>query len=211
MFVVLGCAMTIPSTVGTPKLTELSQVPVNPLPRRVRIRQLREFHTGCEVLRDAGGPVTRLNLGPSWLMPPVVVATSPRAGRDILGRTDAFVEKTVVHREMRHLLGNNLFDLEHDAWLPRRRALQPVFTKTRVDEFAGQMVEAADAVAGSWADGAMWLPTVARHRARIAGARLRGCSRHRACVQAGPRPRGSAGARDAGRSRSRDRDCTHRS
>jgi len=129
---------------------------------------------------------------------------------------------------MRHLLGNNLFDLEHDAWLPRRRALQPIFTKKRVEEFAGQMVEAAEAVAGSWVDGGSvdldaqsrrvtlralgrsvlgadldqrpesiaqpmeialsyianrtaapikapkWLPTVARHRARTAGAQLRG-------------------------------------
>jgi hypothetical protein len=29
---------------------------------------------------------------------------------------------------MRHLLGRNLFDLTHEPWLPRRRALQPIFT-----------------------------------------------------------------------------------
>ena len=83
-------------------------------------------------MRDAGGPVTRVSFGPKWLFPPVVVATSPKAARDVLGRKDAFVDKHIIHREMRQLLGENLFDLMHEKWLPRRRALQPVFTKQHV-------------------------------------------------------------------------------
>ena len=55
---------------------------------------------------------------------------------------------------MRHLLGPNLFDLTHETWLPRRRALQPVFTKHHVRDFGGHMSQAADTVANSWADGA---------------------------------------------------------
>src|SRR3974377_1014284 len=31
-----------------------------------------------------------------------------------------------------------------EAWLPRRRVLQPVFTKQYVTQFAGHMAEAAD-------------------------------------------------------------------
>jgi hypothetical protein len=46
-------------------------------------------------LRDAGGPVTRVSLGPKWLFPPVVVATSPQAARDILGRRDRAVRRVI--------------------------------------------------------------------------------------------------------------------
>jgi cytochrome P450 len=132
----------------------LPLVPKNPLPYREQLRCLRAFHTGMETLRDAGGSVTRLQLAPKWLMPPIVIAISPQGGRDILGRTDTFVEKTVVHHELRHLLGANLFTLTHEPWLPRRRAVQPVFTKQRVRAFGGHMAQAAEMVADSWADGA---------------------------------------------------------
>ena len=51
------------------------------------------------------------------------------------------------------LLGASLFTLKHDPWLPRRRALQPVFTKHNVRAFGGQITQAADMVAASWRDG----------------------------------------------------------
>jgi cytochrome P450 len=106
-------------------------------------------------LRDAGGAVIRFSLGPKWLMPPIVVATSPEAIRDILSNKDAVVDKTTrVLREFRHIIGANLFDLPHEPWLPRRRTLQPVFTKQRVRQFGGHMAEAAASVAGAWRDGA---------------------------------------------------------
>jgi cytochrome P450 len=117
------------------------------------VKALRAFHTGFETLRDAGGTVTRLVLAPRWITPPVVVATSPQAARDILGRKDDFVDKTTIHQEMRQLLGDNLFDLTHQPWLPRRRALQPIFTKQHVRGFGGHMTQAAEMVAASWGDG----------------------------------------------------------
>jgi cytochrome P450 len=132
----------------------LPLTPKNPLPYRQQLSCLRTFHTGVETLRDAGGPVTRLQLAPTWLMPPIVIATSSQGGRDILGRGDAFTDRNNVHHELRHLLGANLFTLTHEPWLPRRRALQPVFTKQHVRAFGGHMAQAAEMVATSWADGA---------------------------------------------------------
>jgi len=140
-------------TVERTGLRTLPLAPRNPLPYRQQVRAIRTFHTGLETLRDAGGPVTRLKLAPKWLMPPVVVATSPQGARDILGRGGGQIDKTRVHHEMRQLLGPNLFDLTHEPWLPRRRALQPIFTKQHVREFAGHMAEAAQTVADSWVDG----------------------------------------------------------
>jgi cytochrome P450 len=132
---------------------ELPLAPQNPLPILRQVTALRTFHTGLETLRDAGGPVTRLVLAPKWLAPTVVIATSPRGAHDVLGRGGQYVDKTIIHQEMRHLLGPNLFDLNYEQWLPRRRALQPVFTKQNVRAFGGHIAQAAETVAGSWADG----------------------------------------------------------
>lgn len=134
-------------------LRALPPAPKNPLPYRQQLKAVRTFHSGFEAFRDAGGPVTRLTLAPKWLMPPVVAVTSPQGARDVLGRSGGHIEKTRVHSEMRHVLGPNLFDLTHEPWLPRRRALQPIFTKQHVPAFAGHMADAAQTVADSWTDG----------------------------------------------------------
>ncbi len=134
-------------------VSQLPLAPKNPLSYWQTVRAVRSFHTGVEQLRNAGGPVTRFSLGPTWLVPPVVLAASPQGIRDVLSRKDGVIEKTIVHHEMRHLLGGNLFDLVHDEWLPRRRALQPVFTKQHVRQFGGHMSQAAQMVADGWFDG----------------------------------------------------------
>lgn len=132
----------------------LPLAPKNPLPYRERLKAIREFHTGTNKLRDAGGPVTRVTLGPRWLIPPIVLATSPQGIRDILSVRDGSVDKTsAVATELRRLLGGNLFVLPHAEWLPRRRTLQPVFTRQRVRQFGGHMAEAAEIVCGKWREG----------------------------------------------------------
>ena len=140
-------------TVEKSDTAALPLAPKNPLPYRQQVRALRAFHTGLEALRDAGGPVTRLKLAPKWLTPAVVVATSPQGARDILGRSGAQIDKTKSHDEFRYVLGPNLFDLRHEPWLPRRRALQPVFTKQHVREFGGHMAQAAEMTAAAWGSG----------------------------------------------------------
>lgn len=129
----------------------LPLAPKNPLPYWQQLREIRQMHTGIEKLRDAGGPVTRVVLAPSWLTPPVVVVTSPQGAHDVLGSGD--VDRSPAHEEIRHLLGPNLFDLRNEPWLPRRRMLQPLFTKQRVRGFGGHMAQAAEMVATGWRDG----------------------------------------------------------
>lgn len=145
--------MALAETTHENVVAELPLAPINPLSYRQRRDALRNFHTGTDILRDAGGPVTRFTLGPRWLMPPVVVATSPRGIRDIVSVRDGSIDKTsAVASQLRSLIGGNLFVLPHDEWLPRRRTLQPVFTKQRVDSFAGHMAEAAEMITASWLD-----------------------------------------------------------
>ena len=137
---------------STTDIAALPSPPTNPLSMRQQIAAFKAFHTGQEILRDAGGRVTRLKTGPAWLTPEAVLATSPRAAHDILGGT-ASAERTSAHDEVRYLLGASLFTLKNEPWLPRRRALQPIFTKPNVRTFGGPITQAADTVAASWADG----------------------------------------------------------
>ncbi len=133
----------------------LPLAPKNPLRYRERLTAARLFDTGPVRLRDAGGPVTRNVLGPRWLMPPFVFIASPQGARDLLARSDACAERsaTPVVTELRRLMGGSLFALPHDQWLPRRRALQPIFTKQHVSRFAGHMADAAEQIPRSWFDG----------------------------------------------------------
>src|SRR5690606_39846689 len=70
----------------------LPPAPRNPLPYWRQVGAVRSFHTGQELLRDAGGPVTRMVLGPKWAIPPIVLVTSPAGIRDVLNRRDALSE-----------------------------------------------------------------------------------------------------------------------
>ncbi|MFI5509129.1 cytochrome P450 [Mycobacterium sp. NPDC051804] len=143
------------STAPSTDTAGLTLAPRSPLSLRQQMKAVKAFHTGQETLRDAGGHVTRLKNGPTWLIPEAVVATSPQAARDILGETGSAAERTSAHDELRFLFGPSLFTFTHDAWLPRRRVLQPVFTKQNVRVFGGHMAQAADAVAAGWGDTAV--------------------------------------------------------
>jgi cytochrome P450 len=134
----------------------LPLAPKNPLPYRRQLRAVRSFITGVQQLLDAGGPVTRIVLGPKWLVPTAVLIASPQGARDVLGRTDEIADRgeTPTMIQMHRLMGGNLLDLPHHQWLPRRRTLQPLFTKQHIGRYAGHMAAAAQTVIDGWRDGA---------------------------------------------------------
>lgn len=142
-----------PSEAALDDICRLPLAPRNPLPLHRQFAAVKSYHTGTETLRDAGGPVTRIVLGPRRLIPPIVLATSPQAIRDILAVKDASVDKTTpVLTELREILGTNLVVLPYREWLPRRQTIQPVFTKHRVGQFAQHITETAEAVCARWTD-----------------------------------------------------------
>lgn len=138
------------------KPAAVTLVPKNPLSYWRQARAVRSYIDGLQTLVDAGGPVTRIVLGPKWLVPNVVLISSPQGARDLLGRSDEVCDRgrarTMV--ELHALMGGNLLDLPHERWLPRRRTLQPVFTKRHVPRYAGHMAGAAQSVVDGWRDGA---------------------------------------------------------
>lgn len=123
----------------------LPLVPHSPLPLRQLLTLVRRLDTGQEVIRDAGGPITRIQLGPKNLVPPIVAVMSPAGMRDVLGRSDAASDRCIIHEEVQHAAGDSLFVLPNEQWRPRKRALQPVFTKHNVRNFGGHMSSAAQA------------------------------------------------------------------
>ena len=131
--------------------------PKNPLPYWRQLKEVRSYVDGIQTLVDAGGPITRIVLGPKWLLPNVVLISSPQGARDLLGCTDEVTDRgrTRTMVEMLALMGGNLLDLPHERWLPRRRALQPMFTKRHVSRYAGHMGAAAQSVADGWRGGAV--------------------------------------------------------
>lgn len=135
------------------RIASLPLAPRNPLPATAQVTALRTFHTGCETLREAGGPVTRVALAPRWLLPEIVVTTSPQGIHDVLGRPPDVSERTRIHDEMRALIGANLFDVGYQEWLPRRRLLQPLFTKKRVCMYGNEMAQAARSITSVWPAG----------------------------------------------------------
>jgi cytochrome P450 len=131
----------------------LPLVPKNPLPIRQLVKLVRRLDTGQEVIRDAGGPITRIQFGPKRLFPPIVAVMSPDAMRDVLGRSDASSDRCIIHEEVQNMAGDSLFVLPNEQWRPRKRALQPVFTKQNVRSFGGHMSGAAQKFVDRWPDG----------------------------------------------------------
>ena len=137
------------ATIDARNVGTLPLAPKNPLPLR-QLVTTRQLHTGLVVLSEAGGPVSRIAVAPKRVAPPIVLVTSPSGIRDVLGRTDNLAERSTIHEEVRNVVGDNLFVLPNAAWPPRRRALQPVFTKQHVDRFGGHMTQAAQTSADRW-------------------------------------------------------------
>ena len=142
------------STHADVDVSRLPLVPRNPLPFKQQVKAARENHYGQVTLREAGGAVTRLVLGPRWMAPPIVFVMSPTGARDVLARQNEWCDRTLVHQELRRLLGDNLADLPNTLWRPRKRTLQPVFSLQHVATFGAHMSEAAATIAHGWGEDA---------------------------------------------------------
>lgn len=96
-----------------------------------------------------GGPVTLVHLRPARWAPTFAIVTSPQDAHDVLGGSDgAFDKEMTVCVQERLWGGNNLFDLPHEPWVPRRRALQPLFTRNHVAVHADRISELTDPATG---------------------------------------------------------------
>jgi cytochrome P450 len=138
------------ATIDRQDVGALPLAPKNPLPIRQVLSAARALHTGLTLLSEAGGPVTRFVPLPKFLAPALVLVSSPNGVRDVLGRTDGLTERCLIHQEIRNVSGDNLFVLPNKEWAPRKRVLQPVFTKHSLGSFGRHMTQAAQTSADHW-------------------------------------------------------------
>jgi cytochrome P450 len=138
---------------GRPDPAGLPLPPKLPGGYRQTVRNLERYPwLGVEKLK-AGAPIYHVGVGPTRLhpvIPRVVFASSAQAAHDVLAGSDGTLDKQApIYVEFRRL-SPNVFNLAHDAWLPRKRALQPVFTKPRMSEYATAMSDVTVQVAEQW-------------------------------------------------------------
>jgi len=129
----------------------LPLVPKNSLSYRQLLEVVRVFKHRRRSAQRGWCPVTRIALGPRWLVPPLVLVTSPNGIGDLLARNHALGERCIVHDEVRHLAGVTASSSCPTSDGCRvKRALQPVFTNHNVRRFGGQHVRAAQALVDDW-------------------------------------------------------------
>ena len=141
--------MTTPE--ATADVSSFPLAPDVPMPLRERLKTAREFHVGPGRFRDAGGPVTMVRFGPGRITPIFAIVTSPQGAHDVLAASDGAFDKEMIVHVQNRTFGDNLFNLPHQRWIPRRRTVQPVFTKKQVGTYAGHMAKAAESTAADLA------------------------------------------------------------
>ena len=133
-------------------IAALPLAPANPLPLRERLANARDGAAGVQRLCAAGGPVTRVHLGPKRLTPTLVYVSSPQGAHDVLARRDGATDRASLPsmKELRYVVGANLLNLDHEHWVPRRRAMQPIFAKHNVTQFSAHIVDATEELSRKW-------------------------------------------------------------
>lgn len=135
------------ATTDASPLTAAGPPPRTTVPYLRLVRDAPKLATVYEEMRDTTGPVTRVILGPRAVIPPFVVVTSPGGAREVLSAQGVFDKEGLFFDEVRGLFGVNVFDAASAEWKPRRRTLQPLFTRSHVASFATHMGSAAEDLA----------------------------------------------------------------
>jgi cytochrome P450 len=137
--------------------TTLPARPTHPAVPRLRglplIGNMREFGRDALSVADAGwkeyGDLFALNLGPRTLY---VVSHPDLAqavlidGKNVYQRSKAFDGGT----PLTYVLGLSLLTTDGDSWLARRRLMQPIFHRQRIQSMGDQMADAGRRLLARW-------------------------------------------------------------
>ncbi|MCL8016627.1 cytochrome P450 [Streptomyces sp. AS02] len=131
-------AARAPIVAGSPLLGSMSDLLNDPLAAYLRAR------------RDHGD-VVRFRAGPPGLRSDIYAVFSAEGAQQVLATQAAdFRKDNVFYEELRQSVGNGLLTSQDDAYLRQRRLVQPLFTRRRVNGYAQQVAEEADALAAEW-------------------------------------------------------------
>ena len=115
---------------------------------------------------QAHGAIARLRVGPPRLGFDFDAVFEPDGARAILsGGSRGYIKDAPVYHEFTRLFGEGLFTFNGDDWQRRRRILQPLFTRQRVQDYVPLMSSWSDDLVrllGNTRDGTA-LPAAAMH------------------------------------------------
>ncbi|MFD6876568.1 MULTISPECIES: cytochrome P450 [unclassified Streptomyces] len=102
--------------------------------------------------RERHGDVVRITAGPPGLRAELYCVFSAEGAQQVLATESAnFRKDNVFYQEIRDSFGNGLLTSQDEDYLRQRRLVQPLFTRRRVDGYAGAVVAETEEAIAAWA------------------------------------------------------------
>ncbi|MFK0048552.1 cytochrome P450 [Streptomyces sp. NPDC090741] len=128
----------VPALAGVPLLGSLFDLKSDSLGTYLRAQQRH-------------GDVVRITAGPPGLRAELYGVFSAEGAQQVLASESAnFRKDNTFYQELRDSFGNGLLTSQDEDYLRQRRLVQPLFTKRRVDGYAGAVAAETRAVLAGW-------------------------------------------------------------
>ncbi|MFD7840651.1 cytochrome P450 [Streptomyces sp. NPDC059761] len=128
----------VPALAGVPLLGSLFDLKSDSLGTYLRAQQRH-------------GDVVRITAGPPGLRAELYCVFSAEGAQQVLASESAnFRKDNTFYQELRDSFGNGLLTSQDEDYLRQRRLVQPLFTKRRVDGYAGAVAAETRAVLAGW-------------------------------------------------------------
>ncbi|MCJ1680491.1 cytochrome P450 [Streptomyces sp. APSN-46.1] len=133
-----GGSTEVPGLAGVPLLGSLFDLKSDSLGTYLRAQH-------------AHGDVVRITAGPPGLRAELYCVFSPEGVQQVLGSESAnFRKDNSFYQEVRESFGNGLLTSQDEDYLRQRRLVQPLFTKRRVDGYAGAVAAETELTLAAW-------------------------------------------------------------
>ncbi|MFB7463070.1 cytochrome P450 [Streptomyces sp. NPDC056224] len=97
------------------------------------------------------GDVVKITVGPPGLRAELYCVFSAEGAQQVLASESAnFRKDNNFYQEIRDAFGNGLLTSQDEDYLRQRRLVQPLFTRRRVDGYAGAVAAETEAVLATW-------------------------------------------------------------
>ncbi|MFI1282314.1 cytochrome P450 [Streptomyces sp. NPDC020858] len=128
----------VPGLAGVPLLGSLFELKSDSLGTYLRAQQRH-------------GDVVRITAGPPGLRAELYCVFSPEGAQQVLASEAAnFRKENPFYQEVRESFGNGLLTSQDEDYLRQRRLVQPLFTRRRVDGYAGAVAAETASVLAAW-------------------------------------------------------------
>ncbi|MFJ6760551.1 cytochrome P450 [Streptomyces sp. NPDC091273] len=133
-----GAAAEVPGLVGVPLLGSLFDLKSDSLGTYLRAQHRH-------------GDLVRVTAGPPGMRAELYCVFSPEGAQQVLASEAAnFRKDNAFYQEVRDSFGNGLLTSQDEDYLRQRRLVQPLFTRRRVDGYAGAVAAETASVIAAW-------------------------------------------------------------